>query len=679
MEEIERHAELAKSINPDMEPYLPQNYKKKICVLYDPNKGRAYYTLDYYMLRNNRKFKNKHGRHIPFKSKNRIWFADWDIVTDGNVSFMVFRLYFHHNSILRNTGKPDTLYEINRIIIHNEFVWEEDRKEINTKSQWGSGGSGWKNTIKEAYILWSQMPSDEQIAETMGKAMVKIWHDYTIEGSRELWFLLNHYRALPHKQFVYSNTPAEIKKDLDAVREINYILAGNNENYMVVQTTDHETRAYIGKKKLWLFTINPWTGKFTSVAHSRHLSVKDPKEYVFPGNKNCPLDCTPPENPAKIKLSGFAEIANYILKQKKYRRTKRGKNSKFPSVQECMIQTLLNAEKYPCQEQLLKIKWIRAATFLNSYEADVKKGKTIQQLLNLKNGQLKHLAESESSGSYKDWTYLYQFPLTGFSVRSMRPQCDWRPVIEAGYDAGMCPEPAIMLEVFAAFGGYTFNVLNKYFEHGKDSTHFMLAVRKTTVNAKDVKNCHLCKRYNYLNNDVESFMQVYLDYITMAEEINHDTEQQIPLFLKPSQVITEHEKIIREYNRTMDLIRCRNEQNLYDSFAAAVNEPSYQKLSSTEVDFSIVIPSSPEDLLEEGRMLGHCVGSYWRKVARGDTQIVFLRYTNDIDNPYCTIEVRGNMVLQCYNKNDTHDKNRDRIRYIKEWANEKHLAIECQI
>lgn len=70
-------------------------------------------------------------------------------------------------------------------------------------------------------------------------------------------------------------------------------------------------------------------------------------------------------------------------------------------------------------------------------------------------------------------------------------------------------------------------------------------------------------------------------------------------------------------------------------------------------DFTIVIPKSYEDLVNEGVTLHHCVASYATKVINGLSVIVFIRRNDSIDIPFYTIELRGGAVVQCKGDHNT--------------------------
>lgn len=71
-----------------------------------------------------------------------------------------------------------------------------------------------------------------------------------------------------------------------------------------------------------------------------------------------------------------------------------------------------------------------------------------------------------------------------------------------------------------------------------------------------------------------------------------------------------------------------------------------EKLEYRRKEFSIINPTNTAEVKMEGAYLGHCVGTYVERIIRGETLVVFLRKTEEIDVPYYTIEVKNNRISQ---------------------------------
>ena len=114
---------------------------------------------------------------------------------------------------------------------------------------------------------------------------------------------------------------------------------------------------------------------------------------------------------------------------------------------------------------------------------------------------------------------------------------------------------------------------------------------------------------------------------------------------------------------------------IYQAVTDAKIEQEYQEVISQlnvqEYDngeFSITIPKTTKDIINEGKALHHCVGVYVDKVVRREDMIYFLRKDREV--PYVTIEVKDKNVTQIEGdmNNRFIGKNTPEYNTIKEWA-----------
>lgn len=114
---------------------------------------------------------------------------------------------------------------------------------------------------------------------------------------------------------------------------------------------------------------------------------------------------------------------------------------------------------------------------------------------------------------------------------------------------------------------------------------------------------------------------------------------------------------------------------IYQAITNAKIEQEYQEVISQlnvqEYDngeFSITIPKSTQDIINEGKALHHCVGVYVDKVIRREDMIYFLRKDRNV--PYVTIEVKDKKVTQIEGdmNNRFISKGSPEYEAIKEWA-----------
>lgn len=107
-----------------------------------------------------------------------------------------------------------------------------------------------------------------------------------------------------------------------------------------------------------------------------------------------------------------------------------------------------------------------------------------------------------------------------------------------------------------------------------------------------------------------------------------------------------------------------------------INEERIEKYEKIGEDFSILVPRKLSEITEEGIKLSHCVGGYIDRVARGMTNILFLRKNSEKDSPFYTIEVRDGNVIQIHGKyNRWLGNNPEAIKFVVDWLKEKGIKF----
>lgn len=95
---------------------------------------------------------------------------------------------------------------------------------------------------------------------------------------------------------------------------------------------------------------------------------------------------------------------------------------------------------------------------------------------------------------------------------------------------------------------------------------------------------------------------------------------------------------MREYCETKDEYELRRIE--FDNRKIAENFAKHSKAWEFEHgDYTIVLPTSAKDIIDEGSNMHHCVGSYVNSVISNSTYIVFVRNKNTPDKCYITCQV----------------------------------------
>lgn len=209
-------------------------------------------------------------------------------------------------------------------------------------------------------------------------------------------------------------------------------------------------------------------------------------------------------------------------------------------------------------------------------------------------------------------------------------------------------------------------------------------IARLDSNAKKILSLDKPKKiFKYLRNQARktsySTARDYVDYIKECEKLGYNLKETAVLY--PTDLGTAH-------RRTSGLVKIENshvvEQSIKDKY-----ERLHKACEWSNDEYAIVMPKSAEDIINEGAILNHCVGSYCERVANGKSIILFLRKIDDLDKPFYTLEIRPNMkkfdFVQCrgYRNSDPSKEIYDSVdgfleSYAK-WFNKRKFEQVTQI
>ncbi|AOZ61956.1 hypothetical protein QCM8_35 [Bacillus phage QCM8] len=139
--------------------------------------------------------------------------------------------------------------------------------------------------------------------------------------------------------------------------------------------------------------------------------------------------------------------------------------------------------------------------------------------------------------------------------------------------------------------------------------------------------------YNMQGLDYANAFVTYKDYYNMNTDMGNTSFNKYPRYLK-----TYHDIVARNYNVMKDPVAV-------EEFSKAAD--NYRVLETNRLgDYKIVVPKDAAEVVAEGNELHHCIASYVRKVNKGVSQIVFLRYKEDEDKPLVSVEIRDFKIVQ---------------------------------
>ena len=156
----------------------------------------------------------------------------------------------------------------------------------------------------------------------------------------------------------------------------------------------------------------------------------------------------------------------------------------------------------------------------------------------------------------------------------------------------------------------------------------------------------------------------YRDYLKMRSDMGYDmTKNLYPKSLKQA-----HDEMVKESNKRANeaFITSKNQQ--YPKIAAKCKKLK-KRYELTIGDYIFLVPQNAGDIIQEGRKLHHCVGGdvYLRKHDKGTSHIIFMRDKKAPDQPFVTIEINAEKILQWYGNQDHKPKDPETHAAVAEY------------
>ncbi|MGN0663941.1 MAG: PcfJ domain-containing protein [Negativibacillus sp.] len=141
-------------------------------------------------------------------------------------------------------------------------------------------------------------------------------------------------------------------------------------------------------------------------------------------------------------------------------------------------------------------------------------------------------------------------------------------------------------------------------------------------------------------NDILTFWK---DYLEECRTLDYDLSDRYNL-MPPD--------LRKAHNKTMELVAQR--KNKANDVKIARRLPELEEKYHFEADNLLIRPAhTAGELVAEGKLLHHCVGSYVERYAKGETNILFVRKADEPEIHFVTTEYRGNTRRQAYASGNT--------------------------
>ena len=161
----------------------------------------------------------------------------------------------------------------------------------------------------------------------------------------------------------------------------------------------------------------------------------------------------------------------------------------------------------------------------------------------------------------------------------------------------------------------------------------------------------------------------YFDYLQMRADQGYDMTNDIILF--PKDLRRRHDEMVLEAEKEKLDKRIKEVTKRYPSIRRRYAKLS-ERYSAAAGGYIIRPAKNPGEIVIEGRILHHCVGTdnYLSKHNQGRSFILFLRPIKDKDTPYITVEIKGEEVIQWYGAYDKKPEKEKIDAWLKKYIKE---------
>lgn len=198
--------------------------------------------------------------------------------------------------------------------------------------------------------------------------------------------------------------------------------------------------------------------------------------------------------------------------------------------------------------------------------------------------------------------------------------------------------------------------------------------------------------FTHTIDEVVEIMPIYRDYISFLEEAMEMDSRRLAngekvvgyeLFPKVSKIRDLHSKAYRDKLAIDSEKAVRLEASQNEKIEEIVSTSEYKRMLYKGEKYSVVGVTCVKDILNEGKKLSHCIGTYVSKFVKGDDFIYFVRETSSLETPLYSMEVVVNKYTgryeleQCYGYGDTTKKSAELRHFICNWATRNNIKINC--
>ena len=168
--------------------------------------------------------------------------------------------------------------------------------------------------------------------------------------------------------------------------------------------------------------------------------------------------------------------------------------------------------------------------------------------------------------------------------------------------------------------------------------------------------------YSYNGNSRDGFsFSDYRDYLSNQKEMYGKVKEKYPQYW-----LSEKQMMINKYNAW---------RKMQEAIGFRLNQEEMKQYEYDDGFFSVIVPIMSSEILDEADQQHHCVASYVDRVRDGKTHILFIRYSDRLEESLLTVEVNTNNEIVQVRGFMNRAYNRCEWDFMKEWADKKKLKL----
>lgn len=156
--------------------------------------------------------------------------------------------------------------------------------------------------------------------------------------------------------------------------------------------------------------------------------------------------------------------------------------------------------------------------------------------------------------------------------------------------------------------------------------------------------------------DYETTAIWWTDYLDFAESLKYDLSRGDVLYPK---------RLKEAHDNASDAVTVQKDKLAFEKYRERY-EKLKKKYEWSDGTYQIIIPKGINDIVEEGKVLSHCVGGYAERHVNGKTTILFMRLASEPEKRLVTIEVKGDTICQNYGYKDRRVTEKEK-EFIEKW------------